>query len=96
MAEKNHIVYKPRLVRRSGTDWSKTLGTIGHGQSLTVSCKEAGTYGTANNAVTRYNKILGRPEYMISSKDNGATYTLARRDLGVTRADERPSVPNLE
>lgn len=72
MTENRYIVKKVSL--------TETFRRIPAGKPIVFDCREAGTFGSAKAAVSRLNSAADREVYTISTDDNGATYTILRKE----------------
>ena len=70
MSENKYLVKKVSVI--------DTFKNLPVGKSVTFDCRELGSYGTAQSAVSRLNKAAGAEAYKISTSDNGSTYSVIR------------------
>lgn len=70
MSENQYLVKKVSVI--------DTFKNLPVGKSVTFDCRELGSYGTAQSAVSRLNKSAKAEAYKISTTDNGVTYSVIR------------------
>lgn len=58
---------------------TETLRNIPIGKPITFDCREAGSFASAKGAISRLNERAKSEAYTITTKDNGATYTVLRK-----------------
>ncbi len=68
-------IKNPTIIRKVSV--IDTFRQIMPGQTATFRARELGTYSSACCAVSRLNASKDRPQYSISTNDNGETYTVS-------------------
>lgn len=72
MTENRYLVKKVSL--------TETFRRIPAGKPIVFDCRESGSFGSAKAAVSRLNTAAEKEVYSISTNDNGATYTIIRKE----------------
>lgn len=68
MHENKYLVKKVSVI--------DTLRQIPVEKTVKFDCRELGSFGSANSAVSRLNKAAGYEAYKITTDDNGVTYSI--------------------
>lgn len=57
-----------------------SIKNIPVGVTVTFDCRETGPMSSARSCICRLNKVAGYEAFEISTKDNGATYTITHNE----------------